>query len=201
MKLHATPALILVLTLLLAAGCNKNDREETPAPRPEPTATFSRSIRYHDNTERRDTTYPAQTLGTYAGQNAQTLTVGVHAKALNEGIRFALDRARLPAALSGTYTLRTAQEFLTRDADLTYYFDVPPARGGGTSFYLSNSQTLTGSFTIAAYDANRQLLSGTYTTTLVNAPDPRAPAFSTARRRCDIIISGSFTDIPLKQVD
>lgn len=200
MKHNNTLSLLLGLTLAFTAGCNKDDREETPEPRSEPAVNYSRSIVYHDNGPRRDTTFQVQQLEAYANQDAQNLAIGVHPAATTEGIGFVLNRVKLSATLTGTYTLNTLRD-RTRDADVTYYYDLPESLGGGTILYFNNAQHLTGNLTITGYDTKRQLLNGTYTTTLEGASDPTVPYTTFPKRKCDITITGTFTNIPLKSIE
>lgn len=197
---HTLTLLLLGFTLAFTAGCDKDDREETPEPTPEPAMTYSRSIVYHDNGQHRDTTFQAQQLEAYANQDAQQLAIGVHPATTTEGVGFVLDRAKLPTSLTGTYTLKTLRD-RTRDADVTYYYDLPESLGGGTILYFSNMQHLTGNLTITRYDAKRHLLSGTYTTTLEGSNDPVVQYSTFPKRKCDITITGTFTNIPLKSVE
>lgn len=200
MKYNATLSLLLGLTLAFTAGCDKDDREETPEPLPEPTVTYSRSMVYHDNGQHRDTTFQASQVKGYVTQTAQGLSVGAEPIAGTEGIGFALNRTKLPATLTGTYTLKTLRD-QTLDADVTYYYDLPESRGGGTILYPSSMQHVTGSLTISSYDAKRQLLSGTYTATLTGANDPTVAYSTFPKRKCDITVTGTFADMPLKQVN
>jgi hypothetical protein len=199
MKTNATLACFLGTSLLLATGC-KEDLEDQPEPLPESSATYSRSIVYDDNEQHRDTTFQAQHLKMYASQNAESLTIGVHPATSTEGISFTLDRDKLPAALTGTYTLKTLRDG-TLDANVAYYYDLPASLGGGTILYASNVQHITGSLTITGYDAKRQLLDGTYTTTLEDSSDPTVKYSTFPKWECNITISGTFTNVPLKTVE
>jgi hypothetical protein len=199
MKQNITLSLLLGLTLAFTAGCDKDDREQTPEPTPESSLTYSRSIVYEDNGQHRDTTFQASQLKGYVTQTAQSLSVGVAPTTSTEGIGFELERAKLPAALTGNYTLKTLRD-RTLDADVSYYYDLPESRGGGTIIYLSNMQYVSGSFTISSYDAKRQLLSGTYTATLTSASDPTVAYSTFPKRKCDINVTGTFANVPLSQV-
>lgn len=198
MNHNATPSLLLGLTLAFTAGCSKDD-QETPEPTPEPTMSYSRSIIYQDNGQRRDTTFQVAQLKGYATQMAKSLSVGVEPITGTEGIGFGLDRTKLSAALTGAYTLQTLRD-RTLDAEVSYYYDLPESLGGGTTIYPSSMQNVTGSFVISSYDARRQLLSGTYTATLTGASDPTVPYMTFPKRRCDITVAGTFANIPVQLV-
>ncbi|RPD49433.1 hypothetical protein DNI29_01110 [Hymenobacter sediminis] len=200
MNYNATLSLLLGLTLAFTAGCDKDDREETPEPLPEPTVTYSRSIVYQDNGQHQDTTFQAPQLKGNVTQTAQSLSVSVEPTTRTEGIGFALDRTKLAAALTGTYTLKTLRD-QTLNADVRYYYDQPESLGGGTILYFSSLQHVTGSFTISSYDAKRQLLSGTYTATLTGASDPTVAYSTFPKRKCDITVTGTFANVPLKQAE
>lgn len=198
MKYNATLSLLLGLTLAFTAGCSKDD-QETPEPTPQPTLTYTRSIVYQDNGQRRDTTFQDAQLKGYATLTAQHLSVGAEPTTGTEGIGFELARTKLPAALTGTYTLKTLRD-QTLDAAVSYYYDQPESLGGGTILYASSMQHMTGSFTISSYDAKRQLLSGTYTATLAGASDPTVAYMTFPKRQCNITVTGTFTNVSLKQV-
>ncbi|RSK43750.1 hypothetical protein [Hymenobacter rigui] len=198
MNHNATLSLLMGLTLAFTASCSKDD-QELPAPAPEPTMTYSRAIVYQDNGQHRDTTFQAAQLKAFVTQTAQSLTVGVQPATTTEGISFELDRTKLPAALAGTYTLQTLRD-KTLDAASSYYYDLPESLGGGTVIYPSSMQHVTGSFVISGYDAKRQLLSGTYTATLTGASDPTVAYSTFPKRKCDITVSGTFANIPVRSV-
>lgn len=199
MKSTATLSLLLGLTLAFTAGCDKDDREETPEPMPEPAVTYSRSIVYQDNGQHRDTTFQAKQLKGFVTQTAEGLSVGADLATGTEGIGFELNRLKLPATLTGTYTLKTLRD-RTLDADVIYYYKLPESRGGGTILYPSNMQHVTGNLIISRYDAKRQLLSGTYTATLTGASDLTVAYGTFPKRSCDITVTGTFSDVPLRQV-
>lgn len=199
MKYNATLSLLLGLTLAFTAGCDKDDREDTPEPLPEPSATYSRSIIYQDNGQRRDTTFQAKQLEAFVTQSAQSLSVGVGPTSSTEGIDFALDRTKLPVTLTGSYTLKTIGN-RTLDADVNYYYKQPASLGTGTIIYPSSMQYLSGSLVISSYDAKRQLLSGTYTATLTGASDPHVAYSTFPKRKCDITVTGTFANVPLRPV-
>ncbi|MDU0370652.1 hypothetical protein ACFPAF_09635 [Hymenobacter endophyticus] len=198
MHYNATLSFLLGLTLAFTAGCSKDD-QELPEPTPEPTMSYSRSVVYQDNGQHRDTTFQAAQLKAFVTQTAQSLAVGVEPTTTTEGISFEVDRTKLPAALTGTYTLQTLRD-KTLDAETRFYYDLPESLGGGTVIYPSSMQHVTGSFVISSYDAKRQLLSGTYTATLTGASDPTVAYSTFPKRKCDITVSGTFANIPVRAV-
>jgi hypothetical protein len=200
MKYNATLSLLLGLTLAFTA-CDKDDRENTPEPTPETSVTYSRSIEYEDNGQHRDTTFQAPQLKGFVTQTAEGLSVGTDLATGTEGIGFELNRLKLPATLTGTYTLKTLRD-RTLEADVIYYYKLPESRGGGTILYPSSMQHVTGNLVISRYDAKRQLLSGTYTATLTltGASDPTVAYGTFPKRSCDITVTGTFSNVPLRQV-
>ncbi|MBC6699901.1 hypothetical protein [Hymenobacter sp. BT190] len=198
MHYNATLSLLLGLTLAFTAGCSKDD-QELPEPTPQPTMSYSRSIVYQDNGQRRDTTFQAAQLKAYVTQTAQSLSMGAEPITGTEGIGFEMERTKLPAALTGTYTLKTLRD-RTLDAGVNYYYDQPESLGGGTIIYPSGMQHVTGNLIISSYDAKRQLLSGSYTATLTGAKDPTVAYMTFPKRKCDIVVTGTFTNIPVRSV-
>ncbi|UOQ73205.1 hypothetical protein [Hymenobacter cellulosilyticus] len=199
MKFTITRSLFLGLTLLLTTGCDKEDDQQVaPEPLPEPTFVYSRSIVYYDNGQRRDTTFQDKKASMVSVQNSKIMRVAAGPLTSTEYVDFTFDRTAVKSGIVGSYTLKTQKEFAKGDADLTYAYRLPENLGGGSVLFNSRGQNITGNFIITAYDAKRQLLSGTYTATLAGNYDPTVEYSSFPKRRCDIIINGSFTNVPLK---
>ena len=68
---------------------------------------------------------------------------------------------------------------------------------GGVYRFSDTTRELTGNVTITAYDAKRQLVSGTYT---VRAPKRTEPGPSTSYNspKCTIILEGEFENLKVK---
>ena len=68
---------------------------------------------------------------------------------------------------------------------------------GGVYRFSDTARELTGNVTITAYDAKRQLVSGTYT---VRAPEQTEPGPSTLYNgpKCTIILEGEFENLKEK---
>jgi hypothetical protein len=111
---------------------------------------------------------------------------------------FEVDRAQLSTNWVGTYTLRCRNR-VTAPVFTSYVYSV--RSGGGLSgvFYrFSDSvKELTGNVTLTAYDAKRQLVSGTYT---VEAPEQDEPGKTPSANnpKCTIILSGAFENLKIK---
>jgi hypothetical protein len=111
-----------------------------------------------------------------------------------DNVHFELDRAKLGTKWMGTYSLRCR----TRPTDPVFTSYVRSENGGSSIYRLSDfTQDLTGNVTITAYDAKRQLVSGTFE---VNAPEQRDP-YSTGNfndPKCTIILGGDFNNLKVK---
>ncbi|TGE27711.1 hypothetical protein [Hymenobacter metallicola] len=199
MKYTLTHSLFLGLSLLLATGCDKEDEQDpTPEPLPEPTVVYNRSIVYADNGQRRDTVFQAKQVVATSIQNKTDFYVRVAPATSSETVSFILDRTKIKASLVGSYTLKNMKNFDVQDADVTYSYRLAENLGGGTVLFFSKGQNLTGNLIITAYDAKRQLLSGSYDVIMPGNYDPTVAYSSFPKRRCDITLRGSFTNIPLK---
>jgi hypothetical protein len=203
MKTNFTTHALPVLVWLALAGCSKSTPEPLPTPLPAPTATYSRTIAYLDQGQpmRRDTAYAAELLLPTAEQNAHYLTVRLKSKANYETVSFRVARASVAAAgFVGTYPLKTPLTANPGEAEFDYVVDIPGATGNGIYLYTYGSWLYapTGAFTITAYDANRQLLSGSFTATVGRVNDPLALDNALSIRRCNLTLRGTFANIVVK---
>ena len=199
MKHYATPAALLGLAAACLSSCA--DQKETPEPLPEPTATYRRTWAYLDQAlpARRDSTYQTAALAPTAEQNATSLFVFLRTKPNEEGLLFSINRNRLTPGLTGTYTYRTPLDFTTTDVDLKYYVFYKRTINSSASWDYGSfvNRQLTGSFTITAYDAKRQLLSGKFDARVPNASDPTDTDNTPNPRRCEITLAGSFANLSI----
>ncbi|MCB2406465.1 hypothetical protein [Hymenobacter lucidus] len=195
MKYTATLSLLLSCALAFATGCSKDNEETVPSTE----TTLTRSIVYHDQARptRRDTTFQTKVLVSEAWQYGPYFDVRVYPRAGKEGLVFNLERGSMPAALEGTYSLKTVENFDALDTEVSYSFEIPNTMGGSNQ-YNSNFHTVAGDFTITKFDTQRLLLDGTYTVTLVDVKDPMAVYGAPNPRHCDVIIRGRFSNLPLQ---
>ena len=111
---------------------------------------------------------------------------------------FEVDRAKLPAKWLGNYALRCRNR-PTDPVFTSYVYSVRSNGGlsGGVYRFSDTVRELTGNVTITAYDAKRQLMSGTYT---VRAPEQTEPGPSTLYNgpKCTIILEGEFENLKVK---
>ena len=196
MQLLSTRAALLVLAAGLATSCSD---KATPEPIPEPTATVTRSIAYLDTAQptRRDTVFQQTALTPKVELNGSTLFVSLRTKPNREGFLFALYRSRIPATLVGTYSYQSRLS-LTAPVNLQYYTFLPGSDGSQGWTFGSLVNIPTGNIVITAYDAKRQLLSGTFTAGISDASDPFEVDNAPTSRRCAIALSGTFTNLAIQ---
>lgn len=181
--------------LIFTAGCHKNDAS-TPEVVPQAMINFNRSILYLDNDQRIDTTYTTPELKAQITQYADNLSISISPVNNNEKVFFLIDRKRMSAELTGTYTLKTLLDE-NLDSEVRYFYVQPDSLGGGTIIYPGNTQHVKGSFTISSYDSRRKILSGIFSATMAGTNDPTVSYFAYPKRKCDITVTGIFNNIPV----
>jgi len=193
-----TRAALLALATCLATSCSE---KATPEPEltPEPTATVTRTIAYRDAAQpvRRDTVFQQTALTPTAELSGSTLFVSLRTKPNREGFLFALNRSRLPASLVGTYSYQSRQD-VAAPTNLHYYAFLPGSDGSQGWSFGSLVNTPTGALVITAYDAKRQLLSGTFTVGISDASDPFEEDDAPTSRRCAIALNGTFANLAVQ---
>jgi hypothetical protein len=109
-----------------------------------------------------------------------------------------VDRSQLSKDLAGTYAYKSKGNSTTPPTTLNYYAIIPGYDGRSSWVFGSLIHYPIGSLTITAYDAQRKLLSGRFTATMANTSDPMETDNAPISRRCDLSLSGTFTDLVLK---
>ena len=200
MPLLPTRAALLALAAGFATSCSSD--KATPEPTPEPTATVTRAIAYLDAARpaRRDTVFQQAALTPTAELSGSTLFVNLRTKPNREGFLFALNRSRIAATLVGTYSYQSRQS-TTAPTNLHYYAFLPGSDGSQGWSFGSLVNVPTGTIVITAYDAKRQLLSGTFTAGISDASDPFEVDNAPTSRRCAIALSGTFTNLAIQPRD
>ena len=193
----------LLLPLLLTASglftaCTDKEKDDAPTPA-DPTPAFQMSS-YFDfvaTTPAGGTAHSGYGTGHRPLDITATATLAPQVLALDfvagsDNAYFEVERAKLSAKWLGTYALRCRNR-PTDPVFTSYVYSV--RTGGGLSGVIyrfsDTTRELSGDVTITAYDAQRQLVSGTYT---VNAPDQDEPGktLSPASPKCTIILTGTF---------
>jgi hypothetical protein len=115
-------------------------------------------------------------------------------KANTDNAHFEIDRPKLAANWLGTYALRSRSQ-LSAPVFTSYVYSL----NGGSSIYRFSDTTsdLTGNVTVTAYDAKRQLVSGTYEVRAAEQFEPgKTPSFNDPK--CTIILAGDFENLKVK---
>jgi hypothetical protein len=128
-----------------------------------------------------------------------TQVLGLDFEAGSDNPHFEVDRAKLAANWVGTYSLRCRNR-PTDPVFTSYVYSVRSASGGISGAIYRFSETtreLTGNVTITAYDAKRQLVSGSFE---VRAPEQTEPGPSTSYNspKCTILLAGDFENLKVQ---
>ncbi|MCB2410616.1 hypothetical protein [Hymenobacter lucidus] len=180
---------LLVPAGLLSACSDKT--EETPAPAdPTPEYRIGHGYYYPATRESSIVSWPSRDIKGEA--QLYPAVLGLDFKVATDAVHLEVDRAALKTDWKGVYALK-CQKRPTDPVFVSYLY----TDAGGTSIFRLSDFTpeLTGNVTITAYDAKRQLLSGTYE---VVAPGQRDPLSDFSTATCDITLAGSFTDMKVK---
>ena len=188
---------LLVLVVLYSAACSsKND---DPQPDPTPAISLKRVLRYLAASHPEQVqAYSQRTLHSSASLHRDgKLFIDFLAFEGKDHVDITVPRASLTADLRGTYTLRsqTAPQG-PAEATYRYYLSNAPGSLHYRSYPVGFMQ---GQLTITAYDAQRQLLSGTYSITLPNVADPHDPIVGSNGLRCSFELEGSFDNLKLSK--
>jgi hypothetical protein len=199
-------SLLAACALSAASLTACSDKNDAPAPLdPDPKPTFELSHYF-------DVTSPAPGGGTahsgggmaHAPQdiagaarlNAPGHVLVLSFKAKPDEVYMEVDQTQLRPGWAGTYALRCR----TRPTDPVFvsYLHTAASTGFTAIMRLSDgTPQLTGYVTIAAYDAKRQLLSGSYEVTAPDQQDPSAPA-NAGSPRCTVLLAGKFTNLKVQ---
>ncbi|OGX89087.1 hypothetical protein BEN47_08150 [Hymenobacter lapidarius] len=206
MKTFTRTLLLAALTAAsgLFAACSNKDKDDTPAPAdPKPAFQMSSYFDFITTTPAGGAAHSGYGTGYRPSDITATATLGPQVLALDfeagtDNAYFEVDRAKLSAKWTGTYALRCRNR-PTDPVFTSYTYTVRTATGSSGAFYRFSETTreLTGNVTITAYDAKRQLVSGTYE---VRAPEQNEPSatITFGGPKCTIILEGSFENLKVK---
>ncbi|SFQ32264.1 hypothetical protein [Hymenobacter arizonensis] len=199
MKIFTRTLLLVALASASGIFTACSDKTEAPAPA-DPTPTFKMGSYFDFVTTTPaggtahtgfGTTHSALDIKGTASLAPQVLALDFIAG--TDNAYFEVDRAKLSAAWTGTYTLRCRN----RPTDAVFTSYIYKVTTGSVIYRLSDfTQDLTGNVTITAYDAKRQLVSGSFE---VRAPEQRDPTTtSTTAPKCTILLAGEFNNMKVK---
>ncbi len=201
MKTFTRTLLLAALTAAsgLSAACS--DKNEAPAPAdPAPAFQMSSYFDFAIPTPTGGTAHSGYGTGYRPADITGMATLGPQVLTLNfvagfDNTYFEVERTKLSAKWLGAYPLRCRN----RPTDPVFTSYLRGSTNNGTSIYRLSDFTrdLTGNVTITAYDAKRQLVSGTYE---VRAPEQNEPSatITIGGPKCTIILEGSFENLKVK---
>lgn len=177
--------------LVILAGCSPRSADPTPAD-PTPAAVLTRAFVSQTTSSSATATYTEQNTKGDAYLSKSLLSIGLNAKI--DYIGFELDRSALSNQWVGDYALRSQKRPTDPTAVLYSYTNLTTT--ASSIYRLSTfASDLTGKLSITQYDADRQLISGTYTVEAPNQQDPRLAPDS--NERSQLIVAGSFTNLKI----
>ena len=205
--LIATRSWLLALLLLSSVGFTAcADKEEAPAPTaPDPAAAFELSHYFDFATTApgggtshsgAGMVHPSKDIAGTARLDAPSKTLVLNFKAAPDEVYFEVDQLQLRPGWTGTYALRCQSR--PTDPVFVSYLHTQSAQVGTSILRLSDwTQQLDGNVTITAYDAQRQLVSGSYEVTAPNQRDPSTPA-NPGGPLCTVLLTGKFTNLKVQ---
>ena len=199
---------LLLLTYTAASGlftaCTDKEKDELPPPAdPIPALEMSSYFDFVTITPAGGTAHSGYGTGHRPADITGTATLAPQVLALDfiagtDNAYFEVDRAKLASQWVGSYALRCRNR-PTDPVFTSYVYSVRSSGGvSGVIYRFSDTvRELTGNVTISAYDARRQLVSGTYT---VQAPEQDEPGKtpSPSSPKCTILLTGTFENLIVK---
>ncbi|AYA37870.1 hypothetical protein D3Y59_12950 [Hymenobacter oligotrophus] len=192
-----TLALLLLpaAALLTATSCSK----DSVKPKPDPAVELGMQRSFHftaDNTHR-DTTFASGAMESLAARTSQEMYLCFGPAAGADYINLKLDPRQMPSNFVGTYSLDSN----TGAVYSRYLYRRITPSGYSASILSSDAHPTTGTLTISHYDAERKLISGSYTAQFTGVYDPTSTSTNhTQLRRCNLSLSGTFENVKLSVV-
>lgn len=195
-KLSLLP--ILFFFLVLFSAC---DTDKDPEVLPAAEAEMNRAIVYayeEPQSALIDSYSKSSTESSISYDNEHlSASFGVPSHVGKDHISFVIHKSGLKNNFIGGYTLQSLPAPADGDAFIMYSY----RQDTGTNAIIdSDMATIQGHFTVSAYDAKHQLISGTYEVKMVNVIDPaNYDITQTNFRKCDITVTGRFTNVKVIQ--
>lgn len=204
-----SPRILLFATMLTASllgtSCGK-DCEPTPEPvaaTPIQAATLHVFFEYAGSADGRSVSYLADKPTGQLASDRLTLTLNNMFPAVgpSDKVVFVLAKSQQKPGLVGTYSLASQPDASKGDVQTTF-FRYSSIKENTDNYVASNLNQLSGSLVITAYDAARQLISGTYEIKAAGIRDvftfrPNFDSNPDSRRLGNLRVHGSFQEIPL----
>lgn len=197
---------LFAVTLLTA--CSKKEADPQPASPQAPVqaATINMAFDYYAVGNSPASTESLSLLATKPVYKMYSDRLEVNMQAVNSAgfvqdrILLTIPLSRQKAGLVGTYTL-ASQPDASLGEMLVNYTRPSNSSSAYDNVYSSNSARVEGSFTLAAYDASRHIISGSYTVKFLNVKGPFSfvdySSTGDPRRNGDLRLNGSFQELPL----
>lgn len=187
-----------LLTALCLTACGKHD-DPQPAADPAPQVTMTRTMSY-PTASRRDNglTYTQKSMSIGGQLATDALELNFDVPEGNDNLGFQVPRTTLASKLEGRYPVYSQTErSATTRASYSYYL-INTHDASSTVIFSAGSVTR-GQLIITAYDAARQLLSGSFEVSLDDVADPteHGPE-SSDTPRCAVRLTGTFTNLKLQ---
>lgn len=202
MMLTTTRFGLLTAVLLSGAGLTAcADKKEDPTP--DPAATFELSHYFDTVTiapgggtahSGGGQVHAPQDITGSARLDATGKVLVLKFAAKPDEVYMELDQAQLRPGWTGTYALRS--QLRPTDPVFVSYLHTNVNTTATTIMRLSDwAPQLTGNVTITAYDAKRQLVSGSYE---ITAPNQFDPSDLPARTVCTVLLAGKFANLKVQ---
>lgn len=190
---------LLTSATLFTVACHK-DQDDQPQPTAAvQAATLNMTFHYASPDETRGINHLADKPSGQQLADRLVVTFSNSQTSPTDQLEFTIAKSRQKSGLAGTYALASQPDPGAGDVQVRYLRHTPSSAAIG-NLVTGNTHRLTGSFIISSYDANRQLISGSY---IVEAADSKDPfTFLTTnidtRRSGELRVYGTFTEVPLR---
>ena len=199
-------ASFLLATTLLTA-CSKKEADPQPTPTaPAQAATIDVRFDYYAAGNLPASTQSMSLLADKPSWVKTTDRLTLTLQKLNvidmvaDQVEVVIPLNKQKAGLVGTYVLASQPNTSAGDALMTYLR--PGSSSAYSNLYASNNSQVAGNLIITGYDAQRQLISGSYSARFTNVKGPfsflAVGSSGDPRRDGDLTVNGTFQELPLK---
>ena len=195
---------LFILTMLAwtAAACGSKDNDPAPTTPTGPAMelTMTRTQDYLGDRTDAGITYTHATMSGQGRLANQELSLYFAPKEGLDAISFVVAANKLATGMVGTYTLKSQPDPTLGVVVTRYTLYSKNTTGSSTgTIYDSSWSLMPGELKITSYDAQRGLISGSYTLQMDNIPDPFDGRLgSTEKEHCNLKVTGAFTNLKLQ---
>ena len=194
-------AALLFASPLALTSCHSHPDDPAPTPAPVAEVTMVRRLEYAQAPSHNSgLTYSQKTLSSTATLGPDNLQLAFLTTEGIDNLSFTISRAKLTAAITGTYQLQGLGNPAANKAVARYTYTRVNVPGSiNATIYDSGTNEVRGTLTLTTYDATRHLLSGQYELRIANLDDPTDGSTGVAnKQKCTLTVTGTFTNLSVQ---